>query len=249
VPEAGSRYETARPQCDVTPLRLLAELGTRPWFRKGCCGALATAVLLACGGAAHAHYNTQIYTFTSDHCISGNCGSNPWGTVTVSQDPSSHQEIDFTVSLNSPYEFFSSGNNSTEPLFAVDINVANVGFSNFKLNNATTTNVAQGGASGNLAQFGSFPYTLTATPATGTALSGVLAFTASVTSGTLTPDNIVFNNHAYMTAAIALLTNNVVAGNGNVASVNLPTPEPAALGLFAVALAGLGVVRSRRLRR
>jgi hypothetical protein len=223
----------------VAAVKLLAELGTRQGLRLGRCLALVTALLLVCGGAARAHYNTQIYTFTSDTCITGSCGSSPWGTVTVSQDPSSQQEIDFTVSVNSPYEFFTSGSTS-QPLFAVDINLANVSFGNFSIPSVTTST-----GSIPVTGYGSFPYTLN----TASALSNVttFTFTASVTSGTLTPDNIVSNGSAYTTASIMNLMSPV--GNGNIAAVTAPTPEPTALGLFAVALVGLGVVRRRRPRR
>jgi hypothetical protein len=82
-------------------------------------------MLLTCGGAAHA---TLTFTLDSTNgCSGANCGSNPWGTVKVVQDSTSSKIIDFTVLLNSPFEFWNSGSASS-PVFAVDINVSGVSF-------------------------------------------------------------------------------------------------------------------------
>ena len=234
----------------MAALKSPAELGTRQGSRLGCCMALVTALMLAYGSAAHAHYNTQIYSLDSfPTCTGINC---PWGTVTVSQDPSSHQQIDFTVNLNSAYSFNSSGS-STEPLFAFNVISTLVSpavtLGNFKINNVSTPNVQAGTVNQNVPMFGTFAYTLKSTFATGTTFAGPLTFTASVGSGTLTPDNIAITTTSghkpYMIADVL----QGIGVSSVVAAVNVPTPEPAGLGLFAVALAGLGVVRSRRTRR
>ena len=73
-------------------LKLLAELGIRQRWRLGCCLALVIALMLAHGSPAHAGL---LFTFTDNSCSSP-CGSN-WGTVTVAQDISGNQEIDFTI--------------------------------------------------------------------------------------------------------------------------------------------------------
>ena len=210
---------------------LLGEVG-RQAARATRLLALGAALMLVSGAAAHA---TLIFTFDSSSCA---CGSN-WGQVAVSQDPASNKVIDFTVTLNSPYQFHqTTGAVTQHPVFAVDINVLNVTFGNFKLSNVTTTKITQGGASGNVPNFGAFPYTLKAS----TNLSGVLTFTASVATGTLAPTNIISNGKAYMTADILDLMNK---NTGNIAAEGPPvhTPEPVGLGLFGVALAGLAVVR------
>ena len=234
----------------MAPLKLLTELGTRQGSRLGHCLALVTALMLAYGSAAHAHYNTQSYSLDSNPSCTGiNC---PWGTVTVSQDPSSHQQIDFTVNLNSAYSFNSSGS-STEPLFAFNVISTLVSpavtLGNFKINNVSTPNVQAGTVNQNVPMFGTFAYTLKSTFATGTTFAGPLTFTASVGSGTLTPDNIAITTTSghkpYMIADVL----QGIGVHSVVAAVNVPTPEPAGLGLFAVALAGLGIVRSRRTRR
>ncbi len=216
-------------------LRSPAERGGGQWLRLACCLSLVTAAFLAFGSAAHA-----TLTFTLDSisgCSGGNCGSDPWGTVKVTQDVSSSKIIDFTVSLNSPFEFWDSGSTSS-PVFAIDINVSGVTFGNFK-NNGSAISLTSAG-SHSVTGYGTLPYTLT----TGSSFSGPLTFTASVATGTLAPTNIVSNGTGYVTAAIVntLHTNK----HGNVAAIHAAVPEPAALGLFAVALAGLGVVRSLR---
>jgi hypothetical protein len=212
--------------------------------------ALVTALMLTYGSAAHAHYNTQIYSLDSfPTCTGINC---PWGTVTVSQDPSSHQQIDFTVNLNSAYSFNSSGS-STEPLFAFNVISTLVSpavtLGNFKINNVAEPNVQAGTVNQSVPGFGTFAYTLKSTFATGTTFAGPLTFTASVGSGTLTPDNIAITTTSghkpYMIADVL----QGIGVSSVVAAVNVPTPEPAGLGLFAVALAGLGIVRSRWPRR
>jgi hypothetical protein len=204
--------------------------------------------MLAYGSAAHAHYNTQSYSLDSNPSCTGiNC---PWGTVAVSQEDPKHQQIDFTVNLNSAYSFYNSGSPS-EPLFGFNVlGSPAVTLGNFKINNVSAPNVLAGGASPNIPSLGTFAYTLMSTFSTGTSFAGVLTFTASVTSGTLTPDDITTTTTGHKPYMIAdVLQGMGMANHSVVAAVNVPTPEPAGLGLFAVALAGLGVVRSRRTRR
>lgn len=231
----------------MAPLKLLAELGSRQGPRLGCCLAVVTALLLACGGAAHAHYNTHVFSLDTPACTpTGSCGTAPFGSVTVSQDPNSHAIIDFTVTLNQNYGF-NGPSSSTLPLFAVDITVVGVTFQNFQVNGGppTTTIAKATGSTGNLGgPIGSFPYYLT----TSAAFAGVLTFTATnpVVNGTLTPDNIASNNKTFMASYI--IHNITGGGTGNIGAATV-TPEPAGFALFAVALAGLGVVRNRRSRR
>ena len=156
---------------------------------------LAVIWMAALSGGAHA---TLIFTLTSTSCAG--CGSGPWGTVAVEQDPSGTQAIDFTITLNAPYEFHQT-HNPQHPVFAIDLNVLNVKFSNFKLNNTATTKVTSAGASGNVPNYGGFPYTLSAS----SNLVGVLTFTASVKTGTLLPTNVISNGKAYTVIDIMAL--------------------------------------------
>jgi hypothetical protein len=198
-----------------------------------CVWLMAGAVLSGWATEARA---ALIFTFDSNSC-SSSCGTSGWGTVTVAQDPSSNKTIDFTVALNSPYQIHQT-QNSNHPAFAVDINVLNVVFGNFKLNNAATTLVSYAGSSGNVPNYGMFPYTLSAS----SDLTGTLTFTASVATGTLAPSNIVLSSgnptRAYMAADIRVL----MGGNtGNIAATRPPvkTPEPTSLTLFGLGVLGL----------
>jgi hypothetical protein len=121
-------------------------------------------------------------------------------------------------------------------------------FQNFHVNSGTPqTTITQGaGSTGNLggAIGNNFPYYLT----TSGAFAGVLTFTATNPAGTLTPDNIVIAPGT-KTFMASYITHNIAGGGtGNLGAATV-TPEPAGLALFAFALAGLGVVRSRRTRR
>ncbi len=201
---------------------------------------MGLTMLLAAASAAHA---SLIFTLDNDGCTGG-CGTVPFGTVSVSQDSSSAQTIDFKVTLNAldDLEFNKTTVVKTHPMFAVDINVMNVTFGNFKINNVATTKVTTStSAASNVAPFGSFPYSLSAA----TNLTGVLTFTATVASGTLAPSDIISNGHAYMTADII----NLMSGHtGNVGAEEPPVrmPEPGGAAILGVALAALSVARSRR---
>jgi hypothetical protein len=219
----------------VAILKSPAERGGGQSLRLACL-TLVTAAFLACGGAAHATLTFALDSISG--CGGNNCGSDPWGTVKVTQDVSSSQIIDFTVLLNAPFEFWSSGL-AGSPVFAVDINVSGVTFGNFKDNGTAITLTSAG--SHNVTGHGTLPYTLTTTASS---FSGPLTFTASVATGMLAPTNIVSNGTTYVTAAIVNTLHTMK--NGNVAATHAAVPEPAAFGLFAVALAGLGVVRSLR---
>lgn len=191
--------------------------------------------LLAWGGSAHA-----TLLFALDNGCTG-CGSSPWGTVQVWQDASGSNAIDFTITLNSPYQFHRT-TSAQHRVFAVDINVLNVTFSNFKLDNVATTKVTTVAGGTTSAGYGTFPYALSASQN----LSGILTFTATAPVGTsLHPANIVSNGKAYMVADIINILN---GGTGNVADTNPPvhTPEPSGVALLGLGLACLGWVSKRR---
>jgi hypothetical protein len=108
--------------------------------------------------------------------------------------------------------------------------------------------VSSAGASNNVPNYGMFPYTLSAS----SDLAGVLTFTASVTSGTLTPNNIVLSPgkpvQAYMAADIKVMMGTNSGNTGNIAATHAPvkTPEPGSLALFGLGLAGLQLARRSR---
>ena len=73
------------------------------------------SVALLCAGVAHA---TTVQSYSLD-ISSGCCGSGPYGTVTLTQvNPN---EVDFSISLNDPFVFVSSG---FPGVFGFNLNVA-----------------------------------------------------------------------------------------------------------------------------
>jgi hypothetical protein len=223
---------------DMAVIKSLAERGGRQWLRLAC-WSLVTAAFLTCGGAAHATLTLSLDSISG--CSGTKCGSDPWGPVKDTQDASSSKAIDFTLSLNSPFEFWSSASASS-PVFAIDTGVSGVTFGNFKNNGTTTITLASAGAH-TVNGYGTLPYALTAA----SSFSGPLTFTESVATGAPAPTKIVSNGTGYMTAAIVTILHTIK--NGIVAAIHAPVPEPAALGVLAVALAGVGVVRSLRGRQ
>ena len=103
---------------------------------------MGLAMLLVAVSAAHA---SLIFTLGNEGCSGGCGGTAPFGTVSVSQDLNSVQTIDFTVTLNAldDLDFNKTTTVKTHPMFAVDINVLNVTFGNFKINNVATTKVTR----------------------------------------------------------------------------------------------------------
>jgi hypothetical protein len=177
--------------------------------------------------AAAAHAN--VYTLTQDGC-SGDCGTAPFGTVTVTQGLSG--TLDFFVALNAGYSFHDTSDVNHHALV-------------FNLVGDPTINISVASpfaapspqpAGTNASPFGSFEYVVNYPKIQGAHTDPTsFSFSASPVTGTLTPALLEANSSGYWFATD--IRNISTDATGNVAAI----PEPSE---WAMLLAGLLLVGS-----
>lgn len=227
----------------------------------GLAAAFGLVALLAGYGGAQA--DTMEWVFTSTSCTTG-CGTGPFGTVDVTDGKGTGGHgLLFTVTTFSPYGFHQTQGNPSNPwghpAFAFDLDNGTVGYSQLAFSTFTLTdpgNVADPATitSGNTASpagySGTFPLALAISQ--NSAAGAVLTFTVTPTSGTLHTSDITRNCTTSTTTCPYFVADVFLGANtGNAAAINAPRdlPEPASVGLFALALGGLAVIRRRRTSR
>lgn len=205
---------------------------------------LFQAVLLVGGSISTAQAfvsATQGFTLTAEGC-SGDCGTAPWGTVTVSQDASNSSAIDIGLALNNPYRIHATAN-ANHPAFAF----------NLAGSPAVTLSLPSGfswsSSAHAVAPFGSFGYSVSCDAACANGYNAnnpqFLSLVVTPSTGVLTLSSIVANASGYYFSTDVANTN---GQTGNIASnaVSGPTgsvPEPGIVALMAIGSLGLALGR------
>ena len=193
-------------------------------------------------GAPNSYADTYILDTNNGCCVAG-----PYGTVNLTQNGS--DEVDVTVTLNSPFKFVQSGFPGAFGFNLSGISAANVGI--------TVSTAGFGvGSGGGFDGFGNFQFAITG-PSPSSPNPGPLSFqvtntavggTISVSQFALKSTNPPGSKQAFFAADI----NDGSGSTGVVGAVNPGTPsvpEPSAIGLFGTGLVGAVLTLRKRFRR
>jgi hypothetical protein len=205
----------------------------------------AALAALTIGMAAAGASQATIYTLTLDGC-SSSCGAGPFGTVTVTDNPTDVGSLDVVVQLAAGIQFNGAGASKTHTALAFDL----VGNPAVTIQNISdTANFAGAGAIANASPFGAFGYTLDWKGPNGNP-TGVtsLSFEIKTSGAPLTLGSTDYNGTPLFFTADVLGNGNT----GNVAATGVPTtgggvPEPATWAMMLMGFGGLGaMLRNRR---
>jgi hypothetical protein len=173
------------------------------------------------------------FSLTEDGCT-GSCGTGPYGTVDVVQGVDANT-VDFTVTLNSPSKFVSTGGPHHAFVFSIAgdpaITIADLP-DGFEVGDAPASN----------APFGDFSYSIDCPgcgPGASHAKPGPLTFTVSLAGG-LSPGDFVANDGGFIFSA------DIIGPSGNTGNVAALVPEPATAFLLVSGLIGLTAAGRRR---